>query len=74
MSLLKKSAPALLYTGIAAMAFGAAVFSAVHHGEDARKNQSVSKDCEMIVNGKKPAALLQQLGCTMRHGYHFGKF
>lgn len=73
MSLLQKSAHALLYGGITAAAIGAAALSAVFqpavdHAATARANS----ECEAILSDKKPAAFLQKLGCTMRHGYHFG--
>lgn len=73
MSLLQKSVPALFYGGVAAAAVGAAVLSAsfqpaVDHIATARANS----ECEAILNDKKPAVLLQKIGCTMRHGYPFG--
>ncbi len=73
MSLLEKSKPALLYTGIAAAAFGAAAFSVIlRPTTDQSANARPGSNCESITNQKTPQHLLQQIGCTMQHGYHIG--
>ncbi len=73
MSLLKKSAPALLYTGIAAAAVGAAALSvAFRPVADNHATVRMNNDCQSILSNQKPANILQKIGCTMRHGYHFG--
>lgn len=73
MSLLQKSAPALLYTGIAVVAAGAAVLSATFQPvADQAALARENENCEAIARGQQPAAALQHVGCMMRHGYHFG--
>lgn len=73
MSLLKKSAPALLYAGIAAAAFGSAILSATLQSAVEHKNTTrTDNECSAILSGQKQASLMKQAGCAMRHGYHFG--
>lgn len=73
MSLLKKSAPALLYAGIATAAVGAAALSvAFRPAADHNATVHMNNDCQSILDNQKSASILQKLGCTMRHGYHFG--
>ena len=68
MSILQKSAPALIYGGIVAASVGAAALSVAFHPVAQPITAPHPKtDCKAT----QSADIAQQVSCTMRHGYHF---